>query len=348
MGTLLLAVGIVIVLSAACSLAEAALYTVRMPYVRQLVQSGSKAGVRLEALKRNIERPITAILVINTAAHTAGAAVAGAQAREVLGEASVVWFSAAFTVAVLFLSEILPKILGVAYNRLIATFISAPLNAAIILLYPLVVLTERAASFLQRSPREPAATEQDVEHLAAISAEEGSILPVEAELVRNVLKLNQVMARDILTPRNVVVGLPATLTVGDVATQAPQWPFARIPLFIGTGLVADDWCGVVLRRDVLGRLAKDEFAMPIRRLSGPLDFVWDDTRGHVLLNEFVRRRRHMFGVRDRSGHMVGVVTLEDVLESLIGAEIVDETDIQVDMREAARRVGNADNDASAD
>jgi len=338
MGTLLLAVGIVIVLSAACSLAEAALYAVRMPYIRQLVQSGDKAGLRLDALKRNIERPITAILVINTAANTAGAAVAGAQAREVFGEASVVWFSAGFTLAVLFLSEILPKILGVAYSRAVATSLSGPLTVAILLLYPLVRLIQRAARLLQRDAREPAATEQDVEHFAALSAEEGSILPVEAELIRNVLKLNQVMARDIMTPRRGVIGLPATLQVGDVAKQASRWPIARIPIHTGSGEAADDWCGVLLRRDVLARLAADEFTTALRALARPLDFVADDTPGHVLLNEFVRRRRHMFGVRDVAGHMVGGVTLEDVLESLIGAEIVDESDTDVDLREAARRL----------
>lgn len=294
--TLLLSIVIVIVVSGVCSLAEAALYAVRMPYVRQLAESGSKAGARLAELKRNIERPITAILVVNTAAHTAGAAIAGAQALELFGEASVVWFSVGFTLAVLFLSEILPKIAGVAYSRTIARAIAAPLHAAIVILYPAVWLTQQGSRFLQRRHPEPNASEEDVEHMAAISAEEGSILPVEAQWVKNALRLNRVTATDIMTPYANIYHLPSSLTVREVAQQAPQWRFARIPVHPGDSPGA--WNGVILRRDVLARLAADEFETTLKSLSTPLDFVPDSMPAHLLLREFLRRRKHLFGVRD--------------------------------------------------
>ena len=134
----IVSVAVVIGVSAICSLTEAALYAVRRTYVRQLAESGLRAGHLLTRFKQNMERPITAILIANTAANTAGAAVAGAQARHLFGEAALVWFSVAFTVSVLFLSEIIPKVIGVTYNRPVARFMSGPLNLAIVALHPLV------------------------------------------------------------------------------------------------------------------------------------------------------------------------------------------------------------------
>ena len=177
MTLLVLSVAIVLVVSAICSLSEAALYAVRMPYVRQLEQSGSMAGRTLGGFKQNMEQPISAILIINTAANTAGAAIAGAQAMHLFGPHSLWWFSAAFTLAVLFMSEIMPKVVGVVHNRAVSRTISVPLNVIIVILYPFLFVIQHVSRLLRPKGDDRAAPEDELHHMADISAEEGSILP---------------------------------------------------------------------------------------------------------------------------------------------------------------------------
>ncbi len=333
---LLLAVSIAVVLtvSAFCSLSEAGLYAVRLPYIRKLVDRGSKAGPLLLKFKQDIQQPIAAILILNTIANTAGATVAGAQARELFGEGVLIWFTIAFTLSVLFLSEILPKVIGVTFNKIVAPAVSVPLQAVLVLLFPMVWLTETVTRAIRGQPQ-PMAPEDEVQQMAKISAEEGSILPMEADLVHNVLRLNDVRAREILTPRNVVFKLPGDVTVAEVRDQVLHLPFTRIPVHAEGD--PEHWEGVVLLRDILRCIANDEFSTTLGSLAKPLHFVPESTSGHTLLAEFLRERAHLFGVLDEFGSVMGVVSLEDVLESLLGTEIVDETDTTVDLRDAARQ-----------
>lgn len=335
MTLLFVSITVVLVVSAACSLAEAALYAVRMPYVRELSETDSRAGQTLTNFKNNMGQPISAILIVNTAAHTAGAAIAGAQAGKLFGEAWLGWFSLAFTLAVLFLSEIMPKVAGVTYNRSVSRAIAAPLKMLIIVLYPLVWLSLRISRAFHPDRPAPIAPESEMHQMAAISAEEGSILPFEAELVQNVLRLDEVKARDILTPKSVVFKFAANLTVKDVQDATGNSPYARIPVYDTDK--REEWVGLVFREDILKALADDDFGATLKTLARPLGFVPDNMPGHQLLNEFIKRREHMLGVIDDAGEVLGVVTLEDVIESLIGKEIVDETDTIVDMREEARQ-----------
>lgn len=328
-------VAIVLVVSALCSLSEAALYSVRMPYIRQLADSGSAAGKALVGFKLNMERPITAILILNTVANTAGASVAGGQARLLFGDAALVWFSALFTLSVLMFSEILPKVAGVTYRRAVARAVSLPLAVAIKVLSPLVWLSQKAAKIFPRSGSDLVAPEEEVHQMAVLSAEEGSILPIEAELVRNVLRLNEITARDIMTPRTVVFKLEADATVAEVAELVTGRPHSRIPIHGPDH--PENWLGVVFKEEVLGCMARDEFDVPLEKLKRPLGFVPETVPGHQLLAEFLRRRVHLLSVVDEYGGIQGVVTLEDVMESLLGEEIVDETDTVVDLQLAARR-----------
>lgn len=335
MSTLLITVFVVLAVSGACSLTEAAIYAARMPYVRTLADSGAMAGRLLVQFKENMERPISTILIINTIANTAGAAIAGAQAQAVFPEWALVWFAAAFTLAVLTFSEIIPKVLGVVYSERIVRLLALPLQAAILALYPVVWLIEKLSQVIK--PNEPilAAPEEEVAQLAKMSAEEGSILEEEAELVKNVLRLNEVMAADIMTPRPVVVKFPAGMTVREVSEKIDEWTHARIPVFRDDD--PETWIGFVLRRDVLAKLAADEFGATLGSMCQPMFFVSDETHGHVLLKSFVKRKSHLFGVTNKFGDLIGIVTLEDVTEALIGAEIVDEVDSAVNMQEVARR-----------
>lgn len=324
----------VLLVSATCSLTEAALYSVRLPYVRRLVETESRAGRVLQRFKLNMERPIAAILILNTAANTAGAAIAGAQASHLFGEHLLV-FSLSFTLAVLFLSEIIPKVLGVVYNRPVAHHLAVPLEGVVALLYPLIALVETISKKLKPKGPVIAFPEEEVQHMAMLSAEEGSILRLEAELVKNVLALDQVMARDIMTPRTVVQKLPADTTVREASRMIKEWTFSRIPIYAPDD--PEKWVGVVLSRDILNALAHDDFERVLGSLARPIDFVHEKTRGHVLLRIFLRNRRHLSGVVDEYGSVVGIVTLEDLLESFLGQEIMDEVDVTADLQELAKR-----------
>lgn len=325
----------VLVVSATCSLTEAALYSVRVPYIRRLVDEGSFAGSVLQKFKDNMDRPIAAILILNTVANTAGAAVAGAQANRLFGEHVLVLFSLSFTLAVLFLSEIVPKILGVVYNRPLSHGLAVPLSFIVTLLSPLIYLVEKVSKWLK--PRGPiiAFPEEEVQQMAMLSAEEGSILRLEAELVKNALALDQVTARDIMTPRTVVQKLPAETTVREASKTIKDWTFSRIPIYDSDN--PEKWVGVVLSRDILNALAHDDFERDLGSLARPIDFVHERTRGHVLLRNFLRNRRHLSGVVDEYGSVVGIVTLEDLLESFLGQEIMDEVDVTADLQELAKR-----------
>lgn len=338
MALLVLSVITVLVVSALCSVTEAALYAVRPSYVRSLSDSGSRAGRLLETMKQNMERPITAILIINTVANTAGAAVSGAQAEELFGPSFVIWFSVVFTLGVLFFSEIIPKIVGVAYSERVSALIAMPLMLAVRLLTPAVWFIEKLSKTLKPDGSVIAIPEEEVGHMARMSAEEGSILPMEADLVQQVLKLNDISASQIMTPRSVVKRLRASMTLREVADDMRagkiKWTHSRIPITQpGTDGV---WNGFILRRDVLAHLARDEFDRTLESLAKPLHLVPASAPAHLLLKSFLHNRTHLFGVADEHGSIVGIVTLEDVLEALIGAEIVDEVDVVVNMQEHAR------------
>jgi CBS domain containing-hemolysin-like protein len=330
-----LTVVLAMVISAACSLTEAALYSVRLPYVRKLAESGSPSGRILARFKENMERPIAAILILNTIANTAGAAIAGAEATALFGPGVLIGFSIAFTLAVLFISEIVPKILGVVYNRPVAHALALPLNGLVALFHPLLLLVETVSKQLR--PRGPviAFPEDEVRQMAMLSAEEGSILRFEAELVKNALALDQVTAKDIMTPRTVVQKLSRDSTVREASQEIKDWTFSRIPLYDPED--QEKWVGMVLSRDILNALAHDRFDQKLATLSRPLDFVHERTRGHVLLRDFLRTRRHLSAVVDEYGSVVGIVSLEDILESVLGQEIMDEVDVTADLQALAKK-----------
>lgn len=335
---------VVLVVSALCSLTEAALYGVSPSYVRHVRESGSLPGRLLAGHKQDMDIPISAILIINTAANTAGAAIAGAQARLLFDSSVLWWFPVWFTLAVLALSEIMPKVVGVAHNRAISLAASVPLSIAVRVLFPVIWVIQKVTRRLKPEADMFQAPEEELQQMATISVEEGSIMPHEAELVRNALQLDRVTARDIMTPRSVVFTLPESTPTNEATRQVAATPYSRIP--VSATADQETWIGFIMSQEVLANTVQDAPDTTLEKLCHPIHFVSDQTCGHILLNSFVRRRCHLFGVVDEFGSLVGIVTLEDVVESIIGEEIVDETDVAVDMQEVARlrRQDHSDNE----
>jgi CBS domain containing-hemolysin-like protein len=336
MAKLVISVGIAIGVSFLCSLMEAALFAVSAPFVRALAEKKSRVGSILVRFKENVDRPISAILILNTIANTGGAAVAGAAAADYFGDPSLIWFSILFTLMILFISELVPKVLGANYNRHVAVAMAFPLSWIILALAPLIAVTRLVSKTLRRGAGRRA-PEDEVRAMAAISYDEGSILKIEKDLIGNVLRLNDVTAGDIMTPRTVMFRKPETMPVREIAADTLGWNFSRVPLHKPGDV--DEITGFVLRRDIFSAIAEKRLGMTLTDFSREIRFVPEAMPAHKLLNQFIQSRRHLFAVVDEYGALAGVVTLEDVLEFLLGKEIVDEFDQFEDMQELARARG---------
>ncbi|MEJ5242734.1 MAG: hemolysin family protein [Desulfomicrobiaceae bacterium] len=336
MVTLVITVVLVAGVSALCSLAEAALYAVPWSYIEGLRHQKRSAGEVLYRLRTHIDRPITAILTLNTVANTAGAAVAGAVAGEVLGEQWLWAFSTGFTLLILLLSEVVPKTIGVTHCRATATML-APLVAGLtVLLRPWIFLVQGVVRWIQGgSHHGPLATEEDLVAMIHLSRQAGVIRPYEESSLRNILALDRKTVADIMTPRLVIFSLPVDLTVDEAWRKGAPWPHSRVPVYAGSD--PEDIVGLVYRREVLQALAEDKHHMPLVNLVRPVEFVPEGMHLDRLLVRFLESRTHLMVVLDEYGGVSGVVSLEDVLEEILGKEIVDETDQVADMQELARR-----------
>jgi CBS domain containing-hemolysin-like protein len=318
-----------------CSLFEAALYSIPPSRVEALRRSGDRRGLALHALRMDIDRPISAILILNTVANSAGAVLAGALVGRIAGSQGVAIFTTFLTLAILFFSEIVPKTLGAVHAMAIAPRIAAPLAMLVRLLSPLVATCRGLTSLLRKRGEPHVASEDDILAMALHGAKHGELLPEEAKWVHNVLHLNDLTARDLMTPRTVVYSLPADLPLERLETHSAHWKHSRLPL------VRDDRPdqveGIVLRRDVFDALLAGEQEKTLRDLMAPALFVPETMTANHLLKTFIEERGHLAIVVDEFGGMKGVATLEDVLEEMLGEEIVDEHDEHVDMQELARR-----------
>jgi CBS domain containing-hemolysin-like protein len=330
---LVLAVGVAVFVSMFCSVAEAALYSMSWSDIEKLMASGSKSAKILHKLRTKVDEPITAILTLNTCAHTAGAAVAGWAWANVYGKETLWLFTLGFTVIILVFTEILPKTLGIMYSDRIAPPLARPLNGMVWLFRPVIIVMRQLSKVVSRKREGPDHTEDDIRAIVSLTRRCGSIKPYEEQSIRNILLLDMKTADEIMTPRTVVFSLPAEMTVAQARQQHPEWPHSRIPVWADD---PEDIVGVVYRRQVLEALADDHDDMRLSDLMRPVRFVLESITLDKLLVKFLGSRNHLCVVLDEYGGVAGVVTLEDVLEEILGSEIVDETDRVVDMREFAR------------
>ena len=335
MTELIIATATVLLVSCVCSLLEATLYSLPSSQIEMLANQGRPSGQILKRLTADIQRPISAILSLNTMANTGGAAIAGAAFAGAVGTDSEAYFTGALALSVLVFSEIVPKVTGVIYARSLATHIARPLQWLVWVFTPFIWLNQSITRLITRNASAVQdVSAEEIETIARMSRQAGAIAPEQERVIRNILNLQDLRARDIMTPRPVVYSVDQQLRLAEVRNQAGRWRHSRIPLH---GEDKDQIVGLVLRRDVLNALAAGKDEMALAELARTPHTVPESARANHLLEEFLQRRQHLFTVIDEYGVFLGIVTLEDVLEEIVGQEIVDELDGTVDMQEQARR-----------
>ena len=318
-----------LVLSFLCSLLEAVILSTPSSYSSILMKQNRNHGMRLERFKENINRPLAAILTLNTFAHTLGAAGVGAQTLELYGENSVAIASGILTLLILIFSEIIPKTLGSVYWRSLIGNTTVVVEILIFFTYPLVLLAEYISNF---GNDETTVTREEVIAMAEMGEDEGVLEEQETDIIENTLKLKDVKVSDIMTPRSVIFALNRDLTVGQVLEEHDTLDFTRIPIF-DTNL--DSIQGMVNRYEIINRKADDQFSTRMHEISQDVPHVNENDPIDKVLELFIKNRDHMALVVNNDNSLTGLITLEDAIETILGQEIVDEHDSVVDMRDLA-------------
>ncbi len=325
---------IALVFSFLCSIAEAVILSVNSSYVAMLEDEGKPVGTLLRELKEDIGKPLAAILTLNTIAHTMGAVGAGAQATTVFGSAYLGVASAVLTLLILVFSEIIPKTLGAHHWRKLAPATARALRILIWLLYPFVLLTEKLTGALTEGASLTGFSRREFEVMADLSAAEGQIAELESEILKNLLRLRKVQVQDAMTPRTVVFSLPETISVRQFFEDHPEVPFSRIPIY---GEDHDHVSGFVLRADIVSAYARGEWEHTLQAYRREIPALPETISLAQAFNLVMPMEAHIALVVDEYGDVQGILTLEDIFETLLGLEIVDEGDETVDMRELARK-----------
>ena len=333
---LILFVVVAIGISFICSLAEAALLSMTPSYIADIQEANPKKANMLRRLKvDNIDQSLAAILTLNTVAHTLGSIGAGAQATIVFGSAWFGLFSAVMTLAILFLSEIMPKTLGTIYWRQLGGLVAYFVRGIILLLYPLIWFSEKLTKLLVRGKEPQAFSRREFAALASIGEESGQIDPLESRIIRNLLAFGAIKVEDIMTPRSVMLAFEENKTVAELLVDRPKLTFSRLPIYDGD---LDNITGFVLKTDML--LAKVNHAVhkPLTQFKRDITFVFSKMKLFDLLELMLKNRIHIAITVGEYGEVKGLVTLEDVFETLLGLEIVDEIDRVEDMQALARQM----------
>ncbi|NIV03714.1 DUF21 domain-containing protein [Candidatus Saccharibacteria bacterium] len=316
-----------------CSIMEAVLLSITPSYAAAKEKTSPRIGAKLRYLKSNVDRPLSAILSLNTIAHTVGAAGVGAQAMVVFGSSYVAITSAVLTFLILVLSEIIPKTLGARYWRQLSALTTYTLDILIGLLYPLVWLSQIITKLLSKENNEYSISREEIRAMADVGFEEGLFLEKESKVIKNLTRLRSLKAEDIMTPRPVVFMLSADMTIREVFQDGSELKFSRIPIFENH---TDNVQRYVLRNDILLHMARNELDKKLSQLSRKILVVPETVTLIQLFEQLLDRRDHIALAVDEYGGVAGIVTLEDVVETLLGIEIVDETDTSEDMQLLAR------------
>ncbi|GLR16173.1 hypothetical protein GCM10007940_07880 [Portibacter lacus] len=325
---------------------EAVLLSITPSYVTQEVQKNTSTGVLLSGYKEDLDKPLSAILTLNTIAHTIGAIMVGVQAGNLFGDKDIDLFGSGIhlsyeaiiaglmTFFILVLSEIIPKTLGANNWKALAPFTAKALRVIIWVLYPFVWLSKLITSRLKSDKNASVLSRADFAAIASVGQESGALAQGESDIIRNLLNFERKSVRDIMTPRTVAYMTKDDTTLKEFIENPSTSTYSRIPVF---GEDKDDIKGMVLKDDILlSYLTEEGKHKVIGDITRPVQFISGQMKLHDLFNQLTDEKQHLFMVRDEFGNVVGLVTMEDVFETLLGKEIVDESDEVVDLQALAR------------
>lgn len=319
-------------LSFLCSVLEAVLLSTPMSYISMKENQGSKTATLMKQYKNNVDRPVGAILSLNTIAHTIGSAGVGAESIKIFGEQYFGLISAILTLLILVLSEIIPKTIGASYWRSLAMPSTRIIRVLILITYPLVLFSELITKVFTLRGNQASMSREEVSAMVDVGTTEGIFRESESKLIKSCIALSGVKARQIMTPSIVVESACQDLTVKDF--QAKQsWSFSRIPVYAGD---KDYITGYVLKDAVLKLLSEDQFHVKLSDLKRPILTFREEESVFQIWEKMLEKREHISVIIDEYGGLRGLVTMEDIIETMTGVEIVDEDDVAVDMQALAK------------
>jgi CBS domain containing-hemolysin-like protein len=332
MTVLLIYLTIAIGVSFLCSILEAVLLSITPSFVEQVSSKKPRAAKKLVKIKTQLDESLSSILILNTFAHTMGAAGVGSQAVQVFGAKWETLIAVLLTLAILYFSEIIPKTLGATFWRKLAIPSAFVISWLIKLVFPLVWIATRLTRLFS-SAKEDQITREEIIALASLGHKDGNLVAHENQYLSNLLKLREIKTEQVLTPRSVVHMLSENATVTESLDDKKTVQFTRMPVY---GASIDDIIGLVNKRDLFQAERKGNGTSIVGSEVKPITRVSEKLPVQKLLDMFIKNREHLFLVEDEFGQTAGVVTLEDAIETLLGREIVDETDAVEDMQELAR------------
>ena len=319
-----------------CSILEAVLLSTPMSYITAKEQEGRKSASLLKELKNNVDRPVGAILSLNTIAHTIGSAGVGAEVTRIWGDE---WFgiaSVVLTLLILIFSEIIPKTIGSNSWRSLALPSAGVIKFLIYITYPFVILSELITKLFSSKEKDNAVTvsREEVSAMLDMGTDEGVFKESESRIIKSCLKLSNVKAKEIMTPKIVLEMADESMSLKEFY-DANDWRFSRIPIFKED---KDNVTGYVLKDIILEELSEDQFDIKLSEIKRPILSFPEDESVFTIWEKMLSVREHISIIVDEYGGLRGVVTMEDVIETMIGVEIVDEQDTTTDMQELAREV----------
>ena len=336
MTELVLVILLLISISFLCSLLEAVILSITRPYIQSLLSEGRASGRLLHRLKETINEPISAILTLNTISHTVGAAVSGAIALQIFGSEWMALFSAILTLLILVLSEIIPKTIGAYYWKTLGPLTAYILKVLIIILKPLIIPVNVFSRAIGKKNPAASISRDEIINFIRLGYFQGTINSPEYTIMENLFRLDAIRVKQIMTPRTVVYWLEREATVAEVLRHDGPPQFSRIPLYDPHKNMIT---GVVMRRDIMDSMANKKTNTKIGSLSAKPEFILENASVYRLFNSFIEKKIQFMAVINEYGDYVGIVTMEDAIETLLGIEIVDEFDPAEDMQKVAQEQG---------
>lgn len=332
MGLLLVYLFIALFTSFLCSIMEAVLLSTPLSFLKAQAENGDVSAETMIALKEDVDKPLSAILSLNTVAHTVGAAGVGAQAVVVFGAGYFGWVSAVLTILILVLTEIIPKTLGANYSRELSGISAKIINGMIFFTYPLVMVSAVLTRLLARSEKELTTSREEISALATIGTEEGIFGEKENKIIQNLIQLKGISIATVMTPRIVTVVANEDMSLKSFWDNKDFLHFSRIPVYEGN---RDNITGYVFREYVFEKLAEDQFDLKLKDIKRDILSFHESATLFDVWDEMISKKELISVVLDEYGGMDGIATLEDIIETLLGFEIVDEKDRVDDMQQYA-------------